>query len=43
MWLMQIKKRANEGKLNIKFMGRVDHLDPQLRPYKVLTETAACG
>jgi hypothetical protein len=33
--LLQIQKRANDGKLNIKFMGRVDHLDPQLRPYKV--------
>lgn len=32
---LQIQKRSNDGKLNIKFMGRVDHLDPQLRPYKV--------
>jgi len=30
-----IKKRADEEKLNIKFMGRVDHLDERLRPYKV--------
>jgi len=31
---LQIKKRADDGKLNIQFMGRVDHLDEQLRPYK---------
>jgi hypothetical protein len=42
-YFLQIQKRANDGKLNIKFMGRVDHLDPQLRPYKVtmITRTPA--
>jgi digalactosyldiacylglycerol synthase len=35
-----IHKRANDGKLNIKFMGRVDHLDPQLRPYKVFVNAS---
>ena len=33
--LMQIKKRADDGELNINFLGRVDHLDERLRPYKV--------
>lgn len=39
----QIKKRSDEGKLNIQFMGRVDHLDERLRPYKVSLDNCQCS
>lgn len=35
-----IKRRANEEELNITFKGRVDHLDEQLRPYKVFVNAS---